>query len=341
LQKKNLEKQIQESDIWNDKIKAKSIQIQLNNINKISEKITILTNLIQEIDLLIQLLETDKDESLEKELFNKYNDLIQIIDKEEFNLMFSGKYDNLNAIVTIHSGAGGTESCDWVSMLLRMYLMWAERKKFKTNITDLMPGDEAGIKDVTFEVIGDFAYGNLRSEKGIHRLVRISPFDANKRRHTSFASVEVIPEIEEDLEIEINNDDLRIDTYRASGAGGQYVNKTESAIRITHIPTNIVVACQSERSQIKNREIAFKILKAKLFALYEEKRKKNMEQIAGEKKSIGWGNQIRSYVLHPYKMIKDLRTGVEKNDTDKILNGDIDDFIKEYLKHEAEKNVIS
>ena len=255
--------------------------------------------------------------------------------------MFSGKYDNLNAIVTIHSGAGGTEACDWVSMLLRMYLMWAERKNFKTNITDLMPGEEAGIKDVTFEVIGDYAYGHLRAEKGIHRLVRISPFDANKRRHTSFASVEVIPEFEEDIEIEIKDDDLRIDTYKASGAGGQYVNKTESAIRITHLPTNIVVACQSERSQIKNREIAFKILKARLFSLYEENRKKDIEQIAGEKKSIGWGNQIRSYVLHPYKMIKDLRTDIEKGDTDRVLNGDLDEFIKAYLKQEVEKNAKS
>jgi len=289
----------------------------------------------------LQLLEAEKDEALENELKTKYDNLINIIEQEEFNLIFSGKYDNLNAIVTIHSGAGGTEACDWVAMLLRMYLMWAERKKFKTNITDLMPGDEAGIKDVTFEVIGDYAYGHLRAEKGIHRLVRISPFDANKRRHTSFASVEVIPEFEEDIEIEIKDDDLRIDTYRASGAGGQHVNKTESAVRITHLPTNTVVACQSERSQIKNREIAFKILKAKLFTLYEEKRKMDMEQIAGEKKSIGWGNQIRSYVLHPYKMIKDLRTDIEKGDVDKVLNGDIDDFIKGYLKQEVEKNAKS
>lgn len=293
------------------------------------------------MDVLLQLLEAEKDEALENELKTKYDNLINIIEQEEFNLIFSGKYDNLNAIVTIHSGAGGTEACDWVAMLLRMYLMWAERKKFKTNITDLMPGDEAGIKDVTFEVIGDYAYGHLRAEKGIHRLVRISPFDANKRRHTSFASVEVIPEFEEDIEIEIKDDDLRIDTYRASGAGGQHVNKTESAVRITHLPTNTVVACQSERSQIKNREIAFKILKAKLFTLYEEKRKMDMEQIAGEKKSIGWGNQIRSYVLHPYKMIKDLRTDIEKGDVDKVLNGDIDDFIKGYLKQEVEKNAKS
>jgi peptide chain release factor 2 len=293
------------------------------------------------VDVLLQLLEAEKDEALENELKTKYDNLINIIEQEEFNLIFSGKYDNLNAIVTIHSGAGGTEACDWVAMLLRMYLMWAERKKFKTNITDLMPGDEAGIKDVTFEVIGDYAYGHLRAEKGIHRLVRISPFDANKRRHTSFASVEVIPEFEEDIEIEIKDDDLRIDTYRASGAGGQHVNKTESAVRITHLPTNTVVACQSERSQIKNREIAFKILKAKLFTLYEEKRKMDMEQIAGEKKSIGWGNQIRSYVLHPYKMIKDLRTDIEKGDVDKVLNGDIDDFIKGYLKQEVEKNAKS
>lgn len=341
MKKHELEQELQKSDVWNDKINAKNIQINLKMTNKIIDKITNLSGIIQEIELLIQLLEIEKDESLEKELNLKYNNLIKIIEQEEFNLMFSGKYDNLNAIVTIHSGAGGTEACDWVSMLLRMYLMWAERKNFKTNITDLMPGDEAGIKDVTFEIIGDYAYGHLRAEKGIHRLVRISPFDANKRRHTSFASVEVIPEFDEDIEIEIKPDDLRIDTYRASGAGGQYVNKTESAVRITHLPTKIVVACQSERSQIKNREIAFKILKAKLFALYEENRKKNIEQIAGEKKSIGWGNQIRSYVLHPYKMIKDLRTDIEKGDTDKVLNGDLDDFIREYLKQEIRKNAES
>lgn len=336
-----MEQKLQNPNIWDDKITVKNIQVKLKTIHKILKKITNLTNLLHEIDILIQLLDTEKDATFENELIIKYNNLVEMITQEEFNLMFSGKYDSLNAIVTIHSGAGGTEACDWVAMLLRMYLMWAERKKFKTNITDLMPGDEAGIKNVTFEVIGDYAYGHLRSEKGIHRLVRISPFDANKRRHTSFASVEVIPEFEEDIEIEIKDDDLRIDTYRASGAGGQYVNKTESAVRITHLPTNIVVACQSERSQIKNREIAFKILKAKLYVLYEENRKKNIEQIVGEKKSIGWGNQIRSYVLHPYKMIKDLRTSVEKGDTDKVLNGDLDDFIREYLKREVEKNAQS
>jgi len=284
---------------------------------------------------MLELLAAEKDESLEKELYRKYSALLELLDMEEFNLMFCGKYDVNNAIVTIHAGAGGTEACDWVSMLLRMYLMWAENKGFKTEITDAMPGDEAGLKSVTFEVFGDFAYGHFRAEKGIHRLVRISPFDSNKRRHTSFASLETIPELDDTITIDIKEEELRIDTYRASGAGGQHVNKTDSAVRITHIPTNTVVACQTQRSQIKNRETAMKILKSKLFVIQQEKQREALEKIAGEKKSMGWGSQIRSYVLHPYKMIKDLRTGVERGDVDNVLDGDIDIYIREYLKLEA------
>jgi peptide chain release factor 2 len=219
-----------------------------------------------------------------------------------------------------------------------MYLMWAEKKGFKTVITDIQPGDEAGIKNVTFEVFGDHAYGHFRAEKGIHRLVRISPFDSNKRRHTSFASVETIPEIEEDVEVEIDEEDLKVDTYRASGAGGQHVNKTESAIRITHIPTGVIVASQIDRSQAKNREHAMRMLKSKLVAMKEEQQKENIEQIAGEKREIAWGSQIRSYVLHPYKMIKDLRTDVERGDVDRVLDGDLDVYIQAFLKMEAGKN---
>jgi peptide chain release factor 2 len=287
---------------------------------------------------LLQLLESEKDEALEKELLQKYTLLLSAISREEFNLMFSGKYDANNAIVTIHSGAGGTEACDWVQMLLRMYLMWAEKKNFKTIITDIQPGDEAGIKNVTFEALGDHAYGHFRAEKGVHRLVRISPFDSNKRRHTSFASVEAIPEIEDDIDVEIKEEDLKVDTYRASGAGGQHVNKTESAIRITHIPTGVIVACQIDRSQAKNREHAMKMLKSKLVALKEEQQKDNIAQIAGEKREIAWGSQIRSYVLHPYKMIKDLRTDVERGDVDRVLDGDLDIYIEAFLKMEAESN---
>jgi len=287
---------------------------------------------------MLQLLETEKDEALEKELVQKYTRLLTLLDNEEFNLMFSGKYDASNAIVSIHSGAGGTEACDWVQMLLRMYMMWAEKKGYKTAIVDMQPGDEAGIKNVTFEATGDHAYGHFRAEKGVHRLVRISPFDSNKRRHTSFASLEVIPEIEEDVEVEIRPEDLKVDTYRASGAGGQHVNKTESAIRITHIPTGIIVASQIDRSQVKNREICMRMLKSKLIAMKEEQQKENIDQIAGEKKDIAWGHQIRSYVLHPYKMIKDLRTDVERGDVDRVLDGDLDVYIQAFLKMEAEKN---
>ena len=285
---------------------------------------------------MIQLLEADKDASLEKELVDRFNLLNKLINQEEFKLMFSGKYDKNNAIITLHAGAGGTESCDWVQMLLRMYLMWCEKKGFEVFITDSMPGDEAGLKSVTFEVQGDFAYGYFRSEKGVHRLVRISPFDSNKRRHTSFASFEIIPEIEEDIEVDIRAEDLKVDTYRASGAGGQHVNKTESAIRITHLPTGVIVACQVERSQIQNRARAMKVLKSKLVALKEEQHKDNIAEIAGEKKEMAWGSQIRSYVLHPYKMIKDLRTDLERFDVDKVLDGDLDPYITAYLKMEAE-----
>ena len=254
------------------------------------------------------------------------------VEKLEVASMLSGKYDNNNAIVTIHPGAGGTESQDWAEMLYRMYSRWANKNSYEVKELDYLEGEEAGLKSVTFEVIGENAYGYLKSEKGIHRLVRISPFDAGGRRHTSFASVEVLPEIENDNSIEINQDDLRIDTYRASGAGGQHINKTSSAVRITHLPTNIVVACQSERSQIQNRETAMKMLKSKLVDLKEKEYQDKMNNIQGEQKDIGWGSQIRSYVFCPYTMVKDHRTNYEVGNVEAVMNGEIDGFIQSYLK---------
>jgi len=289
-----------------------------------------------EIDTLEEMIElAEEDESLKPELEENLKQLAKEIDDAEIETFLNGKHDSSNAIVTIHSGAGGTEACDWVSMLFRMYSMWCDKNGYKIEIMDMQPGDEAGYKNITFLVNGDRAYGYLKTENGVHRLVRISPFDANKRRHTSFASVSVLPEIEEDdSEIEINPSELRIDTFRASGAGGQHVNKTDSAVRITHIPTGIVVTCQNERSQHKNKAYAMKILKSKLYQLKQEEKRKELEKLEGEKKKIEWGSQIRSYVLHPYKMVKDHRTGVEKKDMAalSVLDGELDDFIKEALK---------
>jgi peptide chain release factor 2 len=249
--------------------------------------------------------------------------------------MLGGEHDRKNAIVTIHPGAGGTESQDWAEMLLRMYLRWIERRGFKRDIIDLQPGDEAGIKGVTLTVIGDYAYGLLLAEAGVHRLVRISPFDQASRRHTSFASVFVWPELPDDVEVEIDEKDLRVDTYRSSGAGGQHVNVTDSAVRITHIPTNIVVSCQNERSQHRNRDAAMRVLKARLFDLKMKEQQAKLEQLGGEKKDIAFGSQIRSYVLHPYQLIKDHRTKEEVGDINRVLDGDLDGFIKSYLMRKA------
>ena len=268
-----------------------------------------------------------------KELYAEINSLKKDIEDIELQNLLSGELDRNNAIVTIHPGAGGTESQDWAQMLMRMYLRWAEIRGYQAQIVDLQPGDEAGIKGATITFGGEYAYGYLLAEAGVHRLVRISPYDANKRRHTSFAAVIVYPEIEEDINIEVREEDLKIDTYRASGAGGQHVNKTSSAVRITHLPTGIIVACQNERSQHKNKAVAMKILKARLFDLELKAKEKRLEDIAGDKKGIAWGSQIRSYVLQPYRLVKDHRTGIEAGDVDSVLDGGIDMFIKEYLKH--------
>ncbi len=253
------------------------------------------------------------------------------LERQELQVMLGGEYDRLGAIVSIHPGAGGTEAQDWAEMLLRLYLRWAERRGFKTDLADLQPGDGGGIKNATFEVDGEYAYGYLRAEAGIHRLVRISPFDANARRHTSFASVFVFPAIDDKVEVIVNPADLRVDTFRASGAGGQHVNKTDSAVRMTHLPTGIVVSCQNERSQHKNRAMAMKILRARLFELEQRKKREELEKFSKDKKDIAWGSQIRSYVLHPYQLVKDHRTGVEIGNTSAVLDGAIDPFIEAYL----------
>jgi peptide chain release factor 2 len=285
----------------------------------------------EEVDLIIELAKESKDNSLDEDLKSSLFKFGNQIKNLELRRMLSGENDSKNAIITIHPGAGGTESQDWAEMLMRMYLRYAERKKYKIEILDLQSGDEAGIKSVSIDVQGDFAYGYLRAEAGVHRLVRLSPFDSGKRRHTSFASVFVLPQIDENMEININPADLRIDTYRASGAGGQHVNKTDSAIRITHLPTGIVVQCQNDRSQHKNKAAAMKLLGAKLYQSKLEAKKKEMKIIEDGKKEIAWGSQIRSYVFHPYNMVKDHRTNMETSNVQSVMDGDIDIFIEEYL----------
>ncbi len=289
------------------------------------------TQELEDLLVLSELGEAEGDEATLEEIREILPGLEKKVEKMEFARMLSGEHDASNAIFSINAGAGGTEAQDWAEMLLRMYLRYCERKGFRTEITDYQPGEEAGVKGATFNVEGSYAYGYLRAEMGIHRLVRISPFDANARRHTSFCSVFVFPELDDDIDVEILEKDLKVDTYRASGAGGQHINKTDSAIRITHIPTGIVVACQNERSQHKNRAVAMKQLKARLYELEVRKKEEEASVIAGEKKEIGWGSQIRSYVLHPYRLVKDHRTGYEVGNTDAVLDGDIDDFIEAYL----------
>lgn len=305
----NLEKETLKEDFWsNDNSKIlQEIKILKDNINSYNKIYNEIQNCIEMNNLLV--LEEDKE--ILQELLEDTKRIRKDIESLEIKTLLSGKYDMNNAIVSMHPGAGGTESQDWVEMLYRMYTRWAEKHNFRVKELDYLEGDEAGIKSVTFLVKGEYAYGYLKGEMGVHRLVRISPFDSGGRRHTSFASVEVLPEIEEDIQIDINPDDLRIDTYRASGAGGQHINKTSSAVRITHIPTNIVVACQSERSQIQNRETAMKMLKSKLFDVKEKERQKNITDLKGEQKDIAWGSQIRSYVFCPYTLVKDHRTNYE------------------------------
>ncbi len=283
----------------------------------------------------LDVLEEEGGDAFLKDILKDLEEVRQSIEVLELRHLLSEEMDINNAILTIHPGAGGTESQDWAQMLMRMYLRWAEKRGFTSQVLDLLPGEEAGIKSATIMMTGPYAYGYLKAEAGVHRLVRISPFDANKRRHTSFSAVLIYPEVEEDIALELNEDDLKIDTFRASGAGGQHVNKTSSAVRITHVPTGIVVSCQNERSQHKNKAFAMKILKARLYDLQVKEREKKVEGMVGDRKGISWGNQIRSYTLQPYRLVKDHRTGVEVGNVDAVLDGDIDIFIDAYLKEKS------
>jgi peptide chain release factor 2 len=286
----------------------------------------------ENLEVSYELVKEESDAELQAELEEELTNLTSRLNDFELQLLLSEEYDKHNAILELHPGAGGTESQDWGSMLLRMYTRWAEKKGFKVETLDYLPGDEAGIKSVTLAIRGHNAYGYLKAEKGVHRLVRISPFDASGRRHTSFVSCEVMPELTDEIEIEVRTEDLKIDTYRASGAGGQHINTTDSAVRITHMPTGVVVTCQNERSQIKNREAAMKMLKAKLYQREIEQQEKELLEIRGEQKEIGWGSQIRSYVFHPYSMVKDHRTSAESGNVQGVMDGDLDQFIDAYLR---------
>ena len=330
---KELETQTLEEDFWKDSKKSSKVLAKIKKLKSKCSDFKEVKSEIENLEEMTELVKLEPDEDLAKEIIKNTKKLEKKAEKLELTSLLSGKYDGNNAIVTIHPGAGGTESQDWAQMLYRMYTRWANKNNYEVKELDYLDGEEAGLKSVTFEVIGENAYGYLKSEKGIHRLVRISPFDSGGRRHTSFASVEVLPEITDDIEIEINPDDLRVDTYRASGAGGQHINKTSSAVRITHIPTNIVVSCQSERSQLQNRETAMRMLKSRLLDLKEKEHKEKIEDLQGEQKDIAWGSQIRSYVFCPYTLVKDHRTNYEVGNVDAVMDGEIDDFIEAYLKY--------
>ncbi len=329
LQLERINAELSQPATWSDQKKfqllqqrKKLLEKEVNFYQKLQEK-------KEEIEVLLELAEEGQ------EVLDELNEALNIFEQElqaaQLRTLFFDPDDARNAILTIHPGAGGTESQDWAQMLFRMYLRYAERKGFKTEVVDFQPGEEAGLKSATIRVEGDYAYGLLSQESGVHRLVRISPFDANKRRHTSFAAVFVYPEIEDDVEVEVNPDDLKIDTYRSSGKGGQHVNRTDSAVRITHLPTGIVVQCQNERSQHQNKATALRLLKARLYEIEKQKKQEKLDKLEDSKSDIAWGSQIRSYVLHPYKMIKDLRTRLETGDVDRILDGDLDEFIKASL----------
>lgn len=327
-----LEKTMAQDGFWDEPESAQKIMKEVSYLKRTIQEWTDVFGLYEDTHAMLELMEETDDDSLALELQDYAARLERSLEELELASLLSGEYDGNNAIVTIHPGAGGTESQDWASMLLRMYTRWAEDHDYEVEILDYQPGEEAGIKNVTLLIKGMNSYGYLKAEKGVHRLVRISPFDSSGRRHTSFSSVEVIPEIEDDADVEINPDDLRIDTYRASGAGGQHVNKTDSAIRITHIPTGIVVQCQSERSQHSNREAAMKILRARLVEKQMEEQKAKIESLKGQQSDIAWGNQIRSYVFCPYTMVKDHRTNIEIGNVDAVMDGHIDPFIESYLK---------
>lgn len=324
--------QAAEEGFWTDSSKAQTVMQEINTIKAQIDRVGSLTRQAVDLSDLFEMVVSEGDESMEQTVADELHQLEKSVDGLELQTLLSGEYDACNAYLTIHPGAGGTESQDWAQMLMRMYLRWAEIRGYKAEILDLLPGDEAGIKSCTIHIQGELCFGYVKGEKGVHRLVRISPFDASGRRHTSFASVDIMPEISDDVEIEIRPEDLKIDTYRSGGAGGQYVNKTESAIRITHIPTGIIVACQNERSQIQNRAVAMKMLRAKLAERKRQEQEEKLAEIRGEQREIAWGSQIRSYVFCPYTMVKDHRTNYEMGNVNAVMDGEIDPFIEAYLR---------
>ncbi len=329
---REIEEAMEQQEFWDDVEKSQKLMKELKNLKSQIDTISKIQRDYEDIGILIDMGNEEEDASIVEDVKELLNEFIENFEKTKIDTLLSGEYDKCNAILKLNAGAGGTESCDWASMLYRMFTRWAESKGYKTEVLDFLDGDEAGIKSITFQVNGENAYGYLKSEKGVHRLVRISPFNAAGKRQTSFVSLDVMPDIEEDLDVEINDDDIRIDTYRSSGAGGQHINKTSSAVRITHLPTGIVVQCQNERSQLQNKDKAMKMLKAKLYMLKKQEEEEKRSGIRGEVKEIGWGNQIRSYVMQPYTMVKDHRTNVEVTDVNKVLDGYIDPFINGYLK---------
>lgn len=322
---------------WDDQERSKAVIAEAKQVKRVLEHYKTVEQAYDELELLLQMVEEEPGSGLEHELLEQAATAASLVEQLELDAMLSGEYDSHNAIVAIHPGAGGTESQDWAQMLLRMYTRWAERRGFSVKTLDFLPGDEAGIKSVTLLVEGENVYGYLKAEKGVHRLVRISPFDSSGRRHTSFASVDVTPEVDDDVDVQINSDDLRVDTFRSSGAGGQHVNTTDSAIRITHVPTGLVASCQTERSQHANRDSAMKILRSKLAERLMAEQRAKMDEIKGEQGDIAWGNQIRSYVFCPYTMVKDHRTNAEIGNVDSVMDGQLDPFIEAYLRSQSHK----
>ncbi len=322
---------------WDDNKRAERIARRLDNVKDNIQFLDNIEEQIEEIEVYMELAE-EEDSQFDQEIKKNLLQVSSQLEEMKMEIRLDGEYDKNNAIVSINPGAGGTESQDWAEMLLRMYTRWADKEGYNVETIDFNPGEEAGIKSAAFLVKGDYGYGYLKGEKGVHRLVRISPFDSSGRRHTSFASVDVVPEIEQDEEVDIDESEIKIETYRASGAGGQHVNKTESAVRITHQPTGVVVQCQNERSQHKNKKMALKVLQSRLLELKKEAQAEKIEDLRGENKEIAWGNQIRSYVFHPYNMIKDHRTNLEEGNIDKVMDGEIDNFIEAYLKKQTNEN---
>lgn len=338
LRMEELEHRSAEPEFWNDLEEAKKVQKELTHLKNKRDNFFRLNMLLDDAEVLIELGEEEDDQQVADEVRKKLKIFANEAEALSMETYFTGELDTNNAILTLHAGAGGTEACDWTGMLFRMYSRWAEDHDFKLSVLDSVDGEEAGIKSISFKMEGENAYGLLSSEMGVHRLVRISPFDSSGRRHTSFASVEVLPELDDSINIEIRPEDLRVDTYRSSGKGGQHVNKTSSAVRLTHLPTGVVVACQNERSQIQNREVAMQMLKAKLYTMARQAQLDRVEDLKGEQMDIGWGSQIRSYVFCPYTLVKDNRTGVENSDVGAVMDGDLDPFIRAWLAQRVSNN---